>query len=132
MKQIKIIIERAKDGTYSAYSEEVAAYGMGETVEAAKKEALEGLKLYIEHNDPKDIPPVLKGDYEIVYQMDVQSLLEYYRGIFSNAAFERITGINQKQIQHYASGHRNPRPAMKKKIETALHKLGSELLAVEL
>ncbi len=132
MKQLKIIIERAKDGTYSAYSEEAAVYGMGDTVEDAKKEALEGLRLYVENNAPEKIPADLNGGYEIIYQMDMRSLLQYYRGIFSNAAFERITGINQKQMQHYATGHRNPRPEMRKKIETALHLLGNELLAVKL
>jgi predicted RNase H-like HicB family nuclease len=132
MKQLKIIIEQASDGTYSAYSEEAAIYGMGDTVEAAKKEALEGMRLYIENNDPKKIPAILNGKYEIVYQMDIRSLLQYYRGIFSNAAFERITGINQKQMQHYATGYRHPRPEMRKKIETALHLLGNELLSVKL
>ena len=132
MKQVKIIIERAKDGTYSAYGEEVAAYGMGETVEAAKKEALEGLQLFIENNQPEKIPSVLKGKYEIVFQMDVQSLLEYYKGVFTNAAFERITGISQAQISHYATGLKKPRVNQVKKIETALHKLGSELMSIEL
>ena len=55
-----------------------------------------------------------------------------YKGIFTNSALERITGINQKQFQHYASGLKKPRAAQAKKIESALHKLGSELLALEL
>jgi hypothetical protein len=58
--------------------------------------------------------------------------LDYYKGIFTNAALERITGINQKQIQHYASGLKKPRPAQVKKIESALHNLGAELMSVEL
>ena len=132
MKQVKIIIERASDGTYSAYGEDVAAYGMGDTIEAAKKEAIDGLKLFMELNKPENIPSVLKGEYEIVFQMDVQSLLEYYKGVFTNAAFERITGISQAQISHYATGLKKPRPVQKEKIKTALHRLGSELLAIEL
>jgi hypothetical protein len=43
-----------------------------------------------------------------------------------------MTGINQKQLQHYASGLRKPRTQQMKKIESALHQLGNELLAVEL
>lgn len=115
MKQVKIIIERASDGTFSAYSEDVAAYGMGDTIEAAKKEAVEGLKLFIELNKPENIPSILKGEYEIVFKIDVQSLLEYYKGIFTNAAFERITGISQAQISHYSTGLKKPRPAQAKK-----------------
>lgn len=132
MNTVKIIIERAADGTYSAYGESVPAYGMGDTADAAKAEALKGLKIYMEENKAENTLDVLKGPYEVVYQMDVQSLLDYYKGIFTNSAFERITGINQRQMQHYASGHRNPGAETKKKIETALHRLGSELLAVEL
>lgn len=110
----------------------VAAYGMGDTIEAAKNEALEGLQLFIELNKPENIPSILKGEYEIVYKIDVQSMLEYYKGVFTNAAFERITGISQAQISHYATGLKKPRPAQAKKIESALHRLGSELMAIEL
>ncbi|MFW1443084.1 hypothetical protein ACEV7Z_24150, partial [Vibrio parahaemolyticus] len=63
---------------------------------------------------------------------DTQSLLAYYNGIFTKAGLERITGINQKQIQHYSTGHRKPRPAQVKKIKNALHELGEELLAIDL
>ena len=45
---------------------------------------------------------------------------------------ENSTGINQKQIQHYTTGHRKPRLEQRKKIENALHTLGKELLAVQL
>ncbi|ANH82193.1 hypothetical protein A8C56_15570 [Niabella ginsenosidivorans] len=62
----------------------------------------------------------------------MQSLLNYYKGIFTNSAFERLTGINQRQLQHYSTRHRKPRPAAKKKIEDALHTLGSERMAAEL
>lgn len=57
------------------------------------------------------IPKSFVGKYELIFKFDTQSLLNYYKGIFTNAAFERITGINQKQIQHYATGHRKPRAA---------------------
>jgi hypothetical protein len=67
-----------------------------------------------------------------VCKFDTESLLQYYKGIFNAPAFERLTGINQKQIHHYSSGLKNPREAQKKKIEKALHDLGEELLAVEL
>ncbi|MCF8370560.1 MAG: hypothetical protein K9H64_02985 [Bacteroidales bacterium] len=36
-------------------------------------------------------------------------------GILSNSALERLTGINQKQMQHYASGLRKPREAQRQK-----------------
>jgi len=82
--------------------------------------------------DKDAIPKSFTGNYELVYKFDAQSLLNYYKGIFTNSAFERLTGINQKQIQHYASGLKKPRPEQTEKIKAAFHKLGSELLALEL
>jgi hypothetical protein len=67
-----------------------------------------------------------------VHRFDAESLLAYYKEIFSNSALERLTVINQKQLQHYTTGHRKPRPNQREKIQAALNQLGSELLAVEL
>ena len=80
----------------------------------------------------KNVPVILKADYSLVFRFDVESFLNYYKGIFTNAALERITGINQKQFHHYAAGLKKPREAQVRKIETALHKLGNELVAVQL
>lgn len=77
-------------------------------------------------------PEFVAGNYQLVFKFDAESLLAYYKGIFTNAAFERITGISQAQISHYATGLKKPRPAQIKKIKTALHNLGQELLEVEL
>ena len=81
---------------------------------------------------PENIPTILKDDYEIIYHFDVESLLNYYKGIFTNSALEKITGINQRQLQHYSSGLKKPRQPQLKKIEDGLHKLAAELQAVEL
>jgi predicted RNase H-like HicB family nuclease len=131
-KKIKIIIERSDD-SYSSYAENVnGIYGQGDTVEEAKKAALDGIDLLKKHNDEKNIPSILKGKYEVVFKFDAESFLNFYKKIFTNAALERMTGINQKQFQHYASGLKKPRPAQVKKIESAMHNLGKELMAVEL
>ena len=132
MKVVKVIIEKTKN-MYSSYADNVPGiYGGGDTVEEAKKSILEAIRLLKEHNDKKNIPTILKGDYIISYKYDAESFLKHYKGIFTNAALERITGINQKQFQHYATGLKKPRPSQAKKIQDALHKLGSELLSVEL
>lgn len=88
------------------------------------------LESSIADNDPIDV--VFKSNYELNYQFDVVGLLNYFKGIFTNSALEKLTGINQKQIQHYASGLKKPRPEQSKKIESALHNLGKHLLALEL
>jgi len=131
-KTIKIIIERSDD-SYSAYAENVpGVYGQGNTVDEAKQSALTAIDLLKKYNAEENIPGILKKEYEITFKFDAESFLNFYRRIFTNAALERMTGINQKQFQHYASGLKKPRPAQVKKIETAIHNLGKELMAVEL
>lgn len=132
MKTIRIIIERSAD-YFDAYAENVdGIYGAGETAEEAKNDVLKGLELFLNTQPAEKIPDILKGEYEIVFKYDIKSLLNYYNKYFSNVALEHLTGINQKQLFHYASGLKKPREAQRKKIEEAFHKLGKELLAVEL
>jgi len=126
MKTIKIIIERSKDA-YWAYSENTPGVnGIGDTVQEVKKSALSCIEIQKELGNIPDVA------YNIAYKYDTESLLNYYKGIFTAPALQRLTGINEKQILHYSSGLKKPRPAQKKKIETALHQLGAELMAVEL
>ena len=81
-------------------------------------------------NDPLD--DLFRGPFELVYEFQVIGLLNYFKGIFTNAALEKMTGINQKQLQHYASGLKKPRPEQALKIERALHNLGNHLLELKL
>lgn len=107
---------------------------VGDTMEEIKNNIYEAINFHLQgmQEDGDALPKSFTGDYELVYKFDTKSLLQYYKGIFSAPAFERLTGINQKQILHYASGIKKPREAQKKKIESALHRLGAELMAVEL
>ena len=132
MKTIKIIIEKSAD-YYDAYADNCEGiYGAGATVEDAKENALKGLELFVNSRDKKDLPEILQGEYVIEFQYDTQSFLNHYNKIFSNVALERLTGVNQKQLHHYSTGLRKPRETQKRRIETALHSLGRELLAVRL
>lgn len=134
MKPLTVIIEKTENN-YSAYLQEVdGIIATGKNVEEIKAGIINSINVLTE--DCKEfggvIPAELEGDYELSFKMDVKSLLQFYSGIFTKAGLERITGINQKQLWHYASGMRNPRPEQALKIETALHKLGEELLAINL
>jgi len=132
MNQIYVVIEKSSDH-FSAYAENVEGiYASGENVEEVKQSVEDAIRLLKENNTPENIPKALKGRYKLVYKFDTQSLLSYYKKIFTKAALERMTGINQKQIQHYASGLKAPRAAQTKKIESALHNLGKELMSVHL
>ena len=72
------------------------------------------------------------NNYQLTYKYDTESLLQYFKGIISNPAFERLTGINQKLIHQYAVGLKKPRTAQRQKIQEGLHKLGAELLSIQL
>ena len=127
-----IITVGASSNHFGAYAENCdGIYGAGDSPEEAKNDALRGLELFIKFNKD-NLPKILQGEYTIEYKYDVQSFLNYYNKIFTNVALERMTGINQKLLHHYSSGLKKPREMQRKKIETALHRLGNELLAVRL
>lgn len=128
IKNVEAIIERAKDGTYSIYTDaDELGYlitGTGKTVTEAKR-CFEGgysdMKRYYEEEG--------KAFQEIAwtYRYDMISFLAYYSNIISLAGLSRLTGINPQQLSHYATGRRNPSPKTLEKIETALHDFSQDL-----
>lgn len=131
MKKIIINIGASKNH-FGAYAENCPGiYGAGNTVQKAKENVLEGLRLFIEHRQD-DLPDILKSEYEIEYHFDIPSFLTYYSGIFTKAALERITGINQKQLFHYASGLRKPSEKTKRKLDKAIHQFTEDLSQIRL
>ena len=127
-------IECMENG-YSAYIENLdGVVATGSTVDEIKKNLISALDDYVETCKELNLkPPVeLTGNYQIDFSMDVKSLLALYDGIFTKSGLERLTGINQKQLWHYANGLSKPRRAQVLKIENALHRLGNELIAIHL
>ncbi|MDO5443690.1 MAG: type II toxin-antitoxin system HicB family antitoxin [Bacteroidia bacterium] len=128
------MIERAEDN-FSAYVKEVDGITTtGKTIDEIKTSMIEAIDEFIATCKELhyEIPSELNDEFEISFQMDIQSLLQIYQGIFTKSGLERLTGINQKQLWHYAKGLSVPRQAQKQKIENALHKLGNELLSLSL
>ena len=76
------------------------------------------------------VPELLSEPYKLESHMDVESFLDFYNDVFSKSGLERLTGINQRQLWHYASGGRKPRKEQIRRIESAMHRLGEELLAI--
>jgi len=121
------------DNNYSAYLEQLpGCVSTAPTFAELKQNISEAIEFHIEgmREDGEIVP--FGQDYELVYRFDPESLLQHYNGIFTHAALQRLTGINQRQLQRYASGASKPRDRQAKKISTAMHHLGKELLAVEL
>ncbi len=134
MEKVIVTVELS-DNNYAAYIEELpGCISTGKTFGELKLNMSEAVRdhveISLEYGD--EISNLFRGEYELVFRFDAQSLLKHYRGIFTNAALQRMTGINQRQLQHYASGISRPRPEQARRIETALHHLGEELMSVEL
>lgn len=128
------VIETAETN-YAAYVEEITGVAAtGHTLAEVKAGLLDALDFLIESciEDGDEIPAELQGDYVIDFRMDVRSFLSVYSGIFTKSGLERLTGINQKQLWHYANGKSVPRRAQVLRIEEALHRLGEELLSIHL
>jgi len=132
MKTITMVLEATSDSVWACSENEEGIYGVGDTIQECKQSVLECIELMKQKDPGCEIPEFLKGEYQIVYKYNMESLLQYYKGIFTNSALERLTGINQKQIQHYAVGLHKPRKKQTEKIQNALHDLGRELLSIRL
>lgn len=131
---LTVIIEHAGNN-FSAYVSDVDGIAVtGDTIDEIKVSMYEAIDDYIEVCKEFDleIPLLLQTEYELSFEMDVCSLLKIYEGIFTKAGLERLTGINQKQLWHYANGMTKPRPAQRLKIEQGLHRLGNELISLHL
>jgi hypothetical protein len=103
------------------------------TLEGIKKNFAEALRFHIEgcQDDGDTLPELIrKGEYELEFIKDTSALLHSLDGVLTRSAIARATGINQRQIGHYASGHRTPRPRQRQKIIDGIHSISRELASV--
>ena len=131
MKTILVKIERNKDG-FGVYAENEVFTGMGDTLDQAVENMVEGINLYVETMKEAKLsyPSYLDDGYKFAYDYDMQSMVSYYAGVIGFSGLEKITGIHQKQLGAYAKGESNPRKEQTKRFITGLHKLGTELNAI--
>ncbi len=134
MGKVVVTVELSENN-YSSYIGELpGCVSTGKTFEELKNNMQEAVEFHIETSREfgDEIPALFDDGFDLVYKFDTASLLQHYRGVFTNSALERITGINQRQLQRYASGESKPRAAQITKISDALHAIGRELIVVEL
>ncbi len=120
------------EGNYGASSMDVlGCIAAGNTLEEVKAEYADALKFHIEGCDPGEVSEDLRqGNYELVFKPDVHALLNHYKGKVSYLALAKATGINAKQLGHYAQGVRTARPKQRERIIDGLHRIGDELLNI--
>ena len=100
-----------------------------------QKEAKDTLDFHVAGmlNDGDEVPTWLReGDYEFVYHpVSTAALLRCSEDYTTMAAISRASGVNQRQLSHYANGLKKPRAQQRKRIVAGLHKIGQQLMSVE-
>jgi len=133
MEKVIVNVAKTPEG-YSASIDILPGWILGTngSFNEFKKELQESVDIFVEwaKEDGEEYPNVFDSEYVFEYKFNVESLLCCYNGILSRSALSRLTGINEKQLGHYACGRSRPRQPQKIKITEALHRLGNELLAV--
>ena len=122
---------------YSCVADDAALNGIvvvtQKTLSGLKNDFQESLQFHIEGclQDGDNLPEwLISGQYELDYIMETSALLHSLDGVLTRSAIARVSGINERQIGHYAAGIRTPRPVQRIKIVNAIHSISKELSAV--
>lgn len=133
MKTVEVIVEHAGNNL-SAYIEGAPVITVGNDVKEIEKKMKEAVELYLESCQEMNIAPVevLQGEFTLKFKIDAATFINYYSSIFTKAALSRITGINERQLWHYAAGVHKPRKQQLEKIQKGINALTEELAAINL
>ena len=127
MKKAIVIVEYSEKNL-SAYMEVAPIMTVGANLSEIEMNMKEAIALYLEDNDhPCE---VLSGPFELEFKIDVATFINYYSNIFTKAALSRITGINERQLWHYAAGVHKPRKTQMEKIQGGIRRLSKELSSI--
>ena len=77
------------------------------TLEGIKHAFEEALQIHLQamREDGDEIPEALQGDYQLCFNLNTRALLHSTEGIITRAALAKFTGINERQLGHYAALH---------------------------
>ncbi len=133
MKTVEVIVEHAGNNL-SAYIEGAPVMTVGNDVKEIEKNMKEAVELYLDSCREMNIAPVeiLQGEFTLRFKIDAATFINYYSSIFTKAALSRITGINERQLWHYAAGVHKPRKQQLEKIQKGINALTEELAAINL
>jgi predicted RNase H-like HicB family nuclease len=137
MEKISVLVGW-RDKNYSAATNDYnrlngMVIATGSTFEKLKKEFESALQFHVEGciADGDSLPEwLLSGDYQLEYELTTSALLLQLDGILTRSAIARVSGINERQLGHYASGMRTPRPEKRKQIIEGIHQISRELSSV--
>lgn len=136
MEKVKVKIDWS-DHNFGAVTECEALGGVvivtAKTYDALMEELPNAIQDHIMgmEQDGEIIPEWLRqGQYEYDIELGTAALLRKCERFTSLAAIARVSGINQQQLSHYASGIRTPRKEQRKRIIDGIHRIGQEFLSV--
>jgi predicted RNase H-like HicB family nuclease len=126
-----VTLERTDTG-YSAFIPEFDFCGtVGDSIEEIRQNLVEAISLFLE-----DIPSKYQesgfddvDSWDFDFRMDVSDFFRLHNPIKQSLIAKRA-GINPSLIRQYARGIKHPGIKQARKIETAIHQLGRELLQV--
>jgi len=101
--------------------------------EGVKKALLETIQFHVEGMlaDGDAIPEWLaSGGYKIEWVVEISALIRRCENLTTLAAIARATGINQRQLSHYANGKKEPREAQRLRIIEGIRHIGQEMLSL--
>ena len=132
MGKIIINVDYTDNFAAAPANDNIACISTGRTLEELKRNMEEALRWHIEsmREDGEYVPEEFDGEWQLEWNLSVRALLHYTEKLVPKAAIAKVTGINQQQLTHYASGYREPRPAMRAKIIEGIHQIANQLSAI--
>lgn len=132
---VKVIVSWTEDNYCCSWEDGQGGVVLvtAKTLDKLKSDFADSLRLHIEGcvADGDSFPEwIVNGEYEVVYEYDAAALIRAAETFTTMSAISRASGINQKQLSHYANGVKHPRSAQVERIKAGLRLIGTRLLAL--
>lgn len=133
MNIVEVIVEYSAENL-SAYIEGIPVVTTGKDIAEVEHNMKEALELYVEacREMGIEVDARIAEEYDLKFRIDAATFINYYSSIFTKAALSRITGINERQLWHYAAGVHKPRRRQLEKIQNGVQSLTHELQSISL
>lgn len=131
---IDLIVERSEDGYWISVKGLPGCYSFGKNISEALKNTREAIDEHLKGlNESLDKIPeeFLSGDFEFSVHYDMMSLFEAFP-VINKTVLARYAGINSSLLRQYSKGLAFAGSRQRDKIQQALHRIGQDLLQVNL
>lgn len=133
MAKIDIKVDYTDNFVAYPANEDIACIVTARTFNELQTEMKTCLREHIDwmKTDGDPVPSEFEGDdWSFEWDMSVRAILHHIEKIIPKSTLANVTGVNQQQLTHYASGYRVARPAMKEKILKGIREIACTLSAI--